>query len=52
MVKYKYTLISKEGGQMNIFDSIGLLDKNKLLKIFDYLNERLKENQLNLEITI
>ena len=31
---------------------IGLLDKDKLLKIFDYLNERLKENQLQLEITI
>lgn len=29
-----------------------LLDKNKLLQIFDYLNERLKENQLQLEITI
>ena len=32
--------------------SIGLLDKNRLLQIFDYLNERLKENQLQLEITI
>lgn len=29
-----------------------LLDKNKLLRIFDYLNERLKENQLFLELTI
>ena len=28
------------------------MDKNKLLKIFDYLNEQLKENQLQLEITI
>lgn len=28
------------------------MDKNKLLQIFDYLNERLKENQLQLEITI
>ncbi len=37
---------------MDIFNNIGLLDKNKLLKIFDYLNERLKENQLHLEITI
>ena len=33
-------------------NDIGLLDKNKLMKIFDYLNERLKENQLQLEITI
>ena len=33
-------------------NSIGLLDKNRLLQIFDYLNERLKENQLQLEITI
>jgi hypothetical protein len=32
--------------------NIGLMDKNKLLQIFDYLNERLKENQLQLEITI
>ncbi len=31
---------------------IGLMDKNKLLEIFDYINERLKENQLQLEITI
>ncbi len=31
---------------------IGLMDKNKLLEIFDYLNERLKENQLQLEITL
>lgn len=29
-----------------------LLDRNKLLEIFDYLNERLKENQLQLEITV
>ncbi|WP_425445851.1 hypothetical protein [Dethiothermospora halolimnae] len=37
---------------MDIFNNIGLLDKDKLIKIFDYLNERLKENQLQLEITI
>jgi len=37
---------------MDIFKSTGLMDKNKLLEIFDYLNERLKENQLQLEITI
>ena len=35
-----------------MFNNIGLMDKNKLLQIFDYLNERLKENQLQLEITI
>lgn len=29
-----------------------LMDKDRLLKIFDYLNERLKANQLQLEITI
>ena len=28
------------------------MDKDKLLEIFDYLNERLKENQLQLEITV
>ena len=33
-------------------DNIGLIDKIKLLKIFDYLNERLRENQLQLDITI
>ncbi len=33
-------------------NDIGLMSKNKLLEIFDYLNERLKENQLQLEITI
>lgn len=33
-------------------NSIGLMDRDKLLEIFDYLNERLKENQLQLEITI
>ncbi len=37
---------------MSIFNNIGLMDRSKLLKIFDYLNERLKENQLQLEITI
>ena len=29
-----------------------LMGKDRLLQIFDYLNERLKENQLQLEITI
>ncbi|MDQ0415065.1 MULTISPECIES: hypothetical protein [Mesobacillus] len=33
-------------------NNIGLMDKDKLLEIFDYLNERLKENLLQLEITI
>lgn len=36
-------------------DSAGekkLLDRKKTLEIFDYLNERLKENQLHLEITV
>ncbi|GIN57985.1 hypothetical protein J8TS2_23040 [Lederbergia ruris] len=33
-------------------NDIGLMDKNKLLRIFEYLNARLKENQLQLEITI
>jgi hypothetical protein len=37
---------------MNKSNDIGLMDKNKLLEIFDYINERLKENQLQLEITI
>ena len=32
--------------------NIPLMDKEKLLQIFDYLNERLRENQLQLEITI
>lgn len=29
-----------------------LMDKDRLLQIFDYLNERLKANQLQMEITI
>ena len=37
---------------MKSFKDIGLMDKNKLLEIFTYINERLKENQLQLEITI
>jgi hypothetical protein len=37
---------------MDIFNNIGLMDRKKLLEIFNYLNERLKENQLQLEITI
>ena len=37
---------------MDMFDNLGLMDKKKLLEIFDYLNERLKENQLQLEITV
>ncbi|SNS52113.1 hypothetical protein SAMN05446037_101218 [Anaerovirgula multivorans] len=37
---------------MDALNNIKLMDKSKLLQIFDYLNERLKENQLQLEITI
>lgn len=37
---------------MERYNDIGLMDKQKLLNIFDYLNERLKENQLQLEITV
>ncbi|WP_081755777.1 DUF6036 family nucleotidyltransferase [Paucisalibacillus sp. EB02] len=37
---------------MSNSNNIGLMDKDTLLEIFDYLNERLKENQLHLEITI
>jgi len=33
-------------------NKIELIDKNKALEIFCYLNERLKENQLQLDITI
>lgn len=36
---------------MSEFNNI-LMDRDKLLQIFDYLNERLKENQLQFEITI
>ncbi|WP_084710747.1 DUF6036 family nucleotidyltransferase [Ornithinibacillus californiensis] len=36
----------------NSYNNIGLMDKNQLLKIFDFLNEQLKANQLQLEITI
>ncbi|HHY13014.1 MAG TPA: ABC transporter substrate-binding protein [Firmicutes bacterium] len=30
----------------------GLMSKSKLLEVFDYLNERLRENQLQLEVTV
>ena len=33
-------------------NDISLMDKDKLLQIFEYLNERLKENQLQLELTV
>lgn len=33
-------------------NDLGLMDKDSLLEIFTYLNERLQENQLQLEITI
>ena len=36
----------------DMFDDIGLMDKYKLAEIFEYLNERLRENQLQLEITV
>ncbi|MBS3976843.1 MAG: hypothetical protein KGZ75_09005 [Syntrophomonadaceae bacterium] len=39
-------------GALVISNDIGLMDRIKLLEIFDYLNERLRENQLQLEITI
>ena len=37
---------------MEAFNDIGLLDKNKLLKIFDYLNQQLMENSMQLDLTI
>jgi len=40
--------------RLNMAESndVKLMDKNKLLKIFEYLNERLEENQLQLDITV
>lgn len=35
-----------------MFDRTSPLDRTTLLEIFDYLNERLKENQLQLEMTV
>ncbi|NLY70598.1 MAG: ABC transporter substrate-binding protein [Clostridiales bacterium] len=37
---------------MDKSSNIGLIDRDKLLKIFDFLNQRLKENCLQLEITV
>lgn len=37
---------------MGIFSNTSLLNKDRLLEIFEYLNERLRENQLQLELTI
>src|SRR5690554_3287962 len=39
-------------GKMAKSNDLGLMDKDSLLEIFTYLNERLQENQLQLEITI
>ncbi|HBT19050.1 MAG TPA: ABC transporter substrate-binding protein, partial [Clostridiaceae bacterium] len=35
-----------------MMDNIEMMDKKKLLDIFEYMNERLQENQLQLEITV
>lgn len=40
------------GGCVGVLNRAELLDKGKLLEIFDYLNGQLMENQLQLEITI
>lgn len=37
---------------MDSSKDLALMNKDKLLEIFDYLNERLRENQLQLEITV
>lgn len=37
---------------MEAHNDIGLLDKSKLLEIFDYLNQQLKENAMQLELTV
>ncbi|MFU7515529.1 hypothetical protein [Clostridium sp. HCS.1] len=37
---------------LNLFSNISLLNKEKLNDIFEYLNSRLRDNQLQLEITI
>lgn len=37
---------------MDKYNNIKLMDSKKLYDIFEYMNERLKENQLKLEITI
>jgi hypothetical protein len=37
---------------MEAHNDIGLLDRNKLLEIFDYLNQQLKENAMQLELSI
>ncbi len=39
-------------GETMLSSHIKLMDKNKLLEIFEYLNKQLKENHLELEITI
>ncbi len=37
---------------VDMFNDIALMDKDKLTEIFAYINERLSENQLQLEITV
>jgi hypothetical protein len=37
---------------VNMTKDIGLMSRDQLLEIFSYLNERLKDNQLHLELTV
>jgi len=46
------TIIYTVRGVIWVIFNEGLLNKDKLLEIFGYINERLKENQLQLEITV
>ena len=51
IIRVNATCMTREGIS-DMFDDIGLMDKEKLKEIFEYLNERLRENQLQLEITV
>lgn len=51
IIRVNATCMTREGIS-DMFDDIGLMDKDKLTEIFEYLNERLRENQLQLEITV
>ncbi|MCZ0704651.1 hypothetical protein J2T56_003256 [Natronobacillus azotifigens] len=37
---------------MNLFDNVGVLDREKLLEIFRFINVQLMENKMQLELTI
>ncbi len=49
MIQCKCRICADGVYNIDMFNNVDLMDKDKLLKIFDYLNERLKETNYNLK---